>query len=244
MFCQLPDAQKAALIFIKMVMTRPAGTLDTVKQWITTKNWLFVSVAAQIGTSNNITAPTQADFAAVGAMGDGVQNALFTLAMVDLHATDDAKSKLAKALDTCCWGQVADSLVSSMSKTGLTFSGDDLHTAYNPRDQRICNPLPPPFQDVGKFVQQMVLDGELVGDFFSKSLPDFFDNDFTNFFKGTIPDFFKGDFANFFKDLSFDFTDAFKDFESQLSSFTFTFVTGLPGITGLPSFNPNPSSWF
>ena len=162
------------------------------------------------------TPPTVDDFAAVGNMSPGLFNANFFLAIVDADpkTTEDARQKLAQALDTCCWDQVAQQIVSNIKATGLTFSGDDLHQAYAPDDNRTCA------QDILVFriLGQLIADGQLVGDFFSKSLPDFFQNDFPNFFTDTIGGFFTGQFAQFFTDLGSTLEGGFENFGDTLKN--------------------------
>lgn len=220
-FCNLPDGQKAALLFIESIIAAPPGKFAKLKDALANQKW---DVIATIASMVNDSAPPASDFQAVGTMSDGLRNAYFTLAMVDAKATDDAKASLAKALDTCCWDEIAGQIVTNISTTGLTFTGEDLHRAYAPTDTRGCK-KPSGFEIA---IGDMIKDGKLVGDFFSRTLPDFFENDFANFFTGTIPGFFTGQFVDFFKDfgdslkngfegLGETLEDAFKDLGAKLN---------------------------
>ena len=215
-FCKLSPGQAAALMFIVGTMSFPK-TPQEIKKIIQDKNWNSLQVLLNLGSSDNdITVPTEADIASVGNLPTGVQNAHFLLAMIDVQGTDDAKTLFQQALDTHCWDWGAQTLLSHMTATGLTFTGADLHQAYAPSDNSPCR-MPPQPSDFDKSIAKIVNTGELVGDFFSKPLPDFFENDFPKFFKAiNIPDFFKGPFAEFFVSIGDNIKDAFTSFTTRV----------------------------
>jgi hypothetical protein len=215
-FCKLSPGQAAALMFIVGTMSSPK-TPQEIKRVIQDKNWKTLQVLLNLGSSDNeITVPTEADIASVGNLPTGVQNADFLLAMIDVQGTDDAKTQFQQALDTHCWDWVAQTLLSHMTATGLTFTGADLHQAYAPSDNSPCR-MPPQPSDFDKSIAKLINTGELVGDLFSKPLPDFFANDYPKFFKATnIPDFFKGPFAEFFVSIGDNIKDAFTGFTARV----------------------------
>ena len=229
-FCKLPPGQAAALMFIEAAMASPKVP-QKLKDLINSKDWHTIEVAVSIGTPTTSATPTEADFAAVGNMPPGLQNANFVLMMMDAKATADAKANAQKALDTHCWDWVAQTLVNAMKQTGLTFSGADLHQAYAPGDNSPCRMPPQPSQFEQALIQT-IQTGQLVGNFFSKSLPDFFEHDFANFFTGTVAGFFTGDFANFFHDIGNQIGDGFKDFGNKVEDIGKTIIHSL-----------DPSNW-
>jgi hypothetical protein len=229
-FCKLPPGQAAALMFIEAVMASP-NVPQKLKDLVNSRDWHTIEVAVSMGTPTTSATPTEADFAAVGIMSPGLQNANFVLMMMDAKATPDAKANAQKALDTHCWDWVAYTLVAAMKQTGLTFSGADLHQAYAPGDNAPCQ-MPPQPEQVELALVQTIQAGKLVGNFFSKSLPDFFEHDFANFFTGTVADFFKGNFANFFQDIGSQIEDGFKDFGNKVENVGETIINSL-----------NPSNW-
>jgi hypothetical protein len=204
-------------MFIVGTMSSPKTPQEMTKV-IRDKNWNSLQVLLYLGSSDiDITVPTEADIASVGNLPTGVQNADFLLAMIDVQGTDDAKTQFQQALDTHCWDWVAQTLLlSHMTATGLTFTGADLHQAYAPSDNSACR-MPPQPGDFDKSIAKLINTGELVGDFFSKPLPDFFANDFPKFFKAIkIPDFFKGPFAEFFVSIGDNIKDAFTGFTARV----------------------------
>jgi hypothetical protein len=203
-FFKLSEGKKAALMFLKTVEVK--GT-DAMKQWVREKKWDKLRTVIEAVSSEGATIPSVDDLSSVGEMSSGLQDAHFFLALTDAMATDDAKDQLADALDTCCWDDVAETIMEKATQGQLNFSGGDLHQAYAPGDHRACVKLPDGLRDV---VQGLITAGEVVGDFFSKTLPDFFENDFVNFFTQTIPDFFTGPFVDFFKDLGGWITEGFE----------------------------------
>jgi hypothetical protein len=204
-------------MFIVGTMSSPK-TPQEIKRVIQDKNWKTLQVLLNLGSSDNeITVPTEADIASVGNLPTGVQNADFLLAMIDVQGTDDAKTQFQQALDTHCWDWVAQTLLSHMTATGLTFTGADLHQAYAPSDNSPCR-MPPQPGDFDKSIAKLINTGELVGDLFSKPLPDFFANDFPKFFKAAnIPGFVKGPFAEFFVSIGDNINDAFTGFNARVT---------------------------
>jgi hypothetical protein len=212
-FCNLPASQAAALLFM-LTMEYSAKAPPQMKALIAQKDWKTLSLLASMTAPAGTTTPSIDDFTTVGNMSQGLQNAYFVLLMADTQGTPDGKAQLQSALDTHCWDQTAAALVSSMSATGITFTGADLHQAYAPNDNSPCSG-PSGFEiALGKVVAA----GLVVGDFFSHSLPDFFTNDVSNFFTGTLANFFTGDFANFFTSIGNSIADGFKTMASTLQS--------------------------
>jgi hypothetical protein len=212
-FCQLPPSQVAALM---LIVGAPASdkTPAALKKLIADKDWHTLAVILSLG-SPGTTVPSEADLTAVGNMSPGMQNANLVLAMADASTDPNVRSNLQKALDTHCWDFVANKIVSSMTN-GLTFSGDDLHRAYAPTDSSPCNMPTPNAIEVA--IAEVIGAGGAVGAFFSQTLPNFFENDFSNFFTGTIGGFFAGDFANFFVDLGNNIKDGFVDFGNAVQN--------------------------
>ena len=215
-FCNLSGGQTAALMFIVGAMSSPK-TPAQLKQLIQKKDWNTLQIILSLGSAPGVTTPTVDDLASVGNLPAGVQNAYFLLALIDVQGTADAKTNFQKALDTHCWDWVAQTILSKMTATGLTFTGADLHQAYAPNDNAACQ-MPPQPNQFEIALGKLITTGELVGNFFSKSLPDFFENDFANFFKDTIPDFFKGPFADFFVSIGDNIKDAFTDFGNDVKN--------------------------
>lgn len=199
-FCQLPESQVAALVFIKGIMASPKSP-QPIKDLVTNRDWHTIAVAVAMSNPGT-TIPTEGDFAAVGTMPQGLQDAHFLLAMIDKQGTDQARQQLQSALDTHCWDRVADSLRNAMSATGLQFSGSDLHQAYAPGDNSPCTDP----GNIDSVLTPLVQSGALVGTFFSQSLPDFFSSGF-----GGLSNFFTGDFAGFFNNLGSQIGDGFEE---------------------------------
>jgi len=212
-FSKLSPAQITALTFI-IGSEVSDKTPPKLKALIASKDWKTLAILISIATPPGTATPSEADFASVGNLPQGQQNVQFLLFMIDTKATDDAKQKFQQALDTHCWDKVADALRKAISTTGLTFTGADLHQVYAPNDNAPC--VGP--SDLEKVIGEIVKDGKLVGDFFSSTLPNFFEKDFANFFKDTIPDFFTGQFADFFKDIGNQIAHAFEDMANTLKS--------------------------
>jgi hypothetical protein len=215
-FCNLSGGQTAALMFIVGAMSSPK-TPPTLKQLIQNKDWHTLQIILSLGSGAGTTVPSESDISTVGNMSTGLQNAYFLLALIDAQGTADAKTNFQKALDTHCWDWVAQTILAKMTVTGLTFTGADLHQAYAPNDNSACQ-MPPKPSDFEIALGKLITTGELVGDFFSKSLPDFFENDFANFFKDTIPDFFKGPFVEFFSNIGDNLKDAFTSFGNDVKN--------------------------
>ena len=147
--------------------------------------------------------PTESDLAAVGCMTPGLRNAHFVLAIADANATDDGRAYLQSALDTHCWDRVANTLVQSMTKTGLKFTGADLKQAYAPFDDSPCV-IP---GDSGKPLSGAIQSGQVIDGFFSKTLADSFEHEFGIFFTDTMP----ASFTTQFTELCADIRDHLKD---------------------------------
>jgi hypothetical protein len=226
-FCKLPPGQTAALIFIEAVVASDKVP-QKLKDLVAERDWHTISVAMSLGTPTTTATPTEADFAAVGAMPPGLQDVNFVLAMIDAQGTAEAKAQFQQALDTHCWDRVADTLRNAMAATGVSFTGADLKQAYAPNDTAPCV-APSGFELA---LAEVIKDGKLVGNFFSKSLPDFFEHDFPNFFSGTVPDFFTGDFAKFFEDIGNQIKGGFEDLGNKVKEIGETVVEKL-----------NPSNW-
>jgi hypothetical protein len=207
-FCHLSGGQTAALMFIVGAMSAP-NTPDALKKLIQDKDWHTLQVILAMGTGKGVTVPSEDDIRAVGDMSPGLQNAYFLLALIDAKATDAAKAQFQNALNTHCWDAVANAVMDNMKETGLVLTGEDLHQAYAPYDMLPCDPGN---LMIAVVLGQLIKTGELVGDFFSKTLGDFFQHDFANFFTDTIPDFFKGPFSEFFDDLGNHIKDGFEEF--------------------------------
>ncbi|QDQ29070.1 hypothetical protein FNU76_23470 [Chitinimonas arctica] len=209
-FCNLPAGQTAALMFI-LAIENNAQASSKIKALITAKDWKSLALVASFGTPDGVASPTIDDFTTVGNMRPGLQNAYFILAIADAKSEGDGKQHLQDALNTHCWDKVASTIVSSISTTGVTFTGQDLHDAYAPTDNSPCQG-----GDSIPALAALIGAGMVVGDFFSKTLPDFFTNDFNNFFTGTVANFFTGDFANFFKSLGDNIQNGFEDMTNAL----------------------------
>jgi hypothetical protein len=208
-FSKLSPAQITALTFIigSQVSDKTPANL---KDLIATKDWKQLSILLSLATPPGMTTPAEADFASVGNLPPGQQNVQFLLFLIDTKATDDGKQKFQQALDSHCWDKVADALRDALKATGLQFTGNDLHQVYAPNDNAPCKGP----TDFEKVIGEIVKGGKLVGDFFSQSLPNFFQNDFANFFKDTIP--FSGPFADFFKYIGTQIPHGFEDMENTL----------------------------
>ena len=229
-FCKLPPGQIAALMFVEAVMASPKVP-QKLKDLVASRDWHTIAVAVSIGTPSTTASPSEADFAAVGNMPPGLQNANFVLMMMDAKGTPDAKAQFQQALDTHCWDWVAQTLMNALKQTGLHFSGADLHRAYAPNDNAPCR-MPPQPGVLEQGLIQVIQTGKLVGNFFSKSLPDFFEHDFADFFTGTVADFFKGSFTNFFEDIGKGVEDGFKQFGNNVENIGKTVIDKL-----------NPLNW-
>jgi hypothetical protein len=212
-FCKLPDSQKAALMFLMAIIHNDKAP-KKIKDLVIKKDWEKVALVASFGTPDGVDSPSIADFATVGNMRSGLQNAFLFLAMADVQGTPDGTRKLQEALNSHCWDKVANSLVSSLAATKIHFTGQDLHEAYAPGDKSPCTG--PQVDPILIALGTLISTGLVVGDFFSKTLPDFFTNDFAKFFTGTVADFFTGDFANFFVSLGKSLESGFKDMASAL----------------------------
>jgi hypothetical protein len=179
-FCKLSTGQKSALTFFKAVEALGNAKL---REWVASSQWGKLQTIAELVPDLDAI-PSIDDFASVGAMSSGLKDAHFFLLLADMMATADARSKMEDALDTCCWDSVASTMLENASGK-LNFSGSDLHRAYAPQDPRMCLGLPSWLRDG---VRSVIAAGEAVGHFFSKSLPDFFRDDFSNFFTGPVFD--------------------------------------------------------
>jgi hypothetical protein len=210
-FSKLSPAQITALTFI-IGSEISDKTPPKLKALIASKDWKTLSVLLSLATPPGTATPSEDDFASVGNLPQGQQNVQFLLFMIDTKATDDAKQQFQQALDSHCWDKVADALRDALKATGLQFTGNDLHQVYAPNDNAPCKGP----TDFEKVLGEIVKDGKLVGDFFSQSLPNFFEHDFANFFKDTIPDFFSGPFADFFKDIGNQIAHGFEDMANTL----------------------------
>jgi hypothetical protein len=226
-FSKLSQGQSAALMFVVAALSSPK-TPQKLKDIINGGDWHTVETILSMGTPSNVATPSEDDFRFVGAMSPGVRNVNFVLALMDLKSSADAKQKFQQALDSHCWDRVANALRDALSATGMQFTGADLHQAYAPNDRAPCQGP----SDLEKVIGEFVKDGKLVGNFFSKSLPDFFEHDFANFFTGSIPDFFKGDFSRFFTSIGDQIKDGFVSLGDKLEDVGKTIVEKL-----------NPSNW-
>jgi hypothetical protein len=175
-FCKLSAGQQAALTFFKAI---EAKGVETMLRWIREGQWdKLRTVAEAIPGLRSI--PSIDDLSSVGGMSSGLRDAHFFLALTDVMAEPDAKSKLEDALDTCCWDDVVSTIMEK-AQGKLHFSGGDLHQAYAPYDERPCVALPAFLRHA---VQDMIVAGKLVGSFFTESLAGFFTHDLGNFFTG------------------------------------------------------------
>lgn len=206
-FCKLPEGQVAALVFIKAITSSDKAP-QQVKDLVASRDWHTLAVAVSLANPGK-PVPNEGDFANVGNLPQGQQDVNFVLAMVDAQGTDQAKQQLQSALDTHCWDQVAGGLSDAMTSTGIRFSGADLHQAYAPGDNSPCTGP----SDLDKMVGEIVRSGQLVGTFFSQSLPDFFANGF-----GKVSDFFTGDFAGFFTNVGEQIGHGFEQFADDVKS--------------------------
>jgi len=217
MFCRnLTPGQLAALMLIKAMAAKAAGGTSKFATkfmvLLEKQQWEALAAIASMSSDADIT-PSASDFSAVGTMSAGLQNAYFFLALVDLNKDDSVKSKFQSALGTHCWDKIAANINEKLTDQTTHFTGADLHQAYAPNDTAGCAGPSPFVEAIGTLIST----GALVGNFFSKSVPDFFEHDFANFFTGTIGGYFTGTFADFYKNLGEGIADAFVSFGNNFA---------------------------
>jgi hypothetical protein len=216
MFCNLTPGQLAALMLIKaMAAKAESGTSKFATKFtllVDKQEWDALAAISSMSADAAVT-PSAADFSTIGTMSAGLQNACFFLALVDLGKDDSVKSKFQSALGTHCWDKIADNINANLTDKNAHFSAADLHQAYAPNDTAGCAGPSPFVEAIGALIGT----GALVGSFFSKSVPDFFENDFANFFTGTLGGFFAGDFADFFKNIGEGIADGFVGFGNNFA---------------------------
>lgn len=207
-FSKLQPGEQAALMLISRAVHNKdldENSLVEMKSLYRHKDWGGLSAVARVSSKN---APHKSDFEQIGSMSSGLRDAQYFLCMLDI-APADATEKIKSFFDTFCWEKIHEGLQESLSKMGISFTAEDLHTAYAPGNNSPCNSPNP--SNLAKLMMGTIAAEQVLQGFFSQSVPDFFKGDFSNFFAGSIPDFFTGEFSDFFKNIGNGFTGAMTD---------------------------------
>lgn len=135
-FSRLTESQRVALgVIYSLRRNHNAATDELIEHRDARELHLHLQMMSKAGTLP----PSEVDLATVLSYTPGLFNAQLFLMGVDLKATDEVKTGLREALETCCWDKVAEKLVTPELRTaGITFGGDDLHHAFAPADTRPC----------------------------------------------------------------------------------------------------------